>query len=86
MTANAFLNAFVIKSFYMENKMPKLKTKSSVKKRFKVTATGKIVSSQANKQHNMRKRSKRQIREQRGTIVLPDMEQKRIRQFIPYSL
>ena len=32
--------------------MPKLKTKSSVKKRFKTTATGKIKSGQANKRHN----------------------------------
>jgi large subunit ribosomal protein L35 len=66
--------------------MPKMKTKSGVKKRFKVTATGKVKSSQANKRHNMRKRSTRQIREQRGTTVLPDMEAKRIMQFIPYGL
>ncbi len=66
--------------------MPKMKTKSGVKKRFKVTATGKVKSSQANKQHNMRKRSKRQLRNQRGTTVLPDMEAKRVKQFIPYGL
>lgn len=66
--------------------MPKLKTKSSVKKRFKVTGTGKIKSGQANKRHNMRKRSSRQLREQTGTVVLPDMEIKRIKQFIPYGL
>jgi large subunit ribosomal protein L35 len=66
--------------------MPKMKTKSSVKKRFKVTATGKVKSSQANKKHNMRKRSLRQLRNQRGTAVLPDMEAKRIMQFIPYGL
>lgn len=66
--------------------MPKLKTKSSVKKRFKVTATGKVKAAQANKQHNMRKRSRRQIRNQRGTDVLPDMEAKRIKQFMPYSV
>jgi large subunit ribosomal protein L35 len=65
--------------------MPKMKTKSSAKKRFKVTATGKVVSSQANKQHNMRKRSKRQLRNQRGTTVLPDMEATRIMQFLPYG-
>ncbi|MCE2993738.1 MAG: 50S ribosomal protein L35 [Alphaproteobacteria bacterium] len=65
--------------------MPKLKTKSSVKKRFKVTATGKVKSAQANKQHNMRKRSLRQLRNQRGTTVLPDMEATRIKQFMPYD-
>ena len=66
--------------------MPKLKTKSSVKKRFKTTGTGKIKSGQANKRHNMRKRSSRQLREQTGTVVLPDMEIKRIKRFIPYGL
>jgi large subunit ribosomal protein L35 len=48
----------------------KLKVKSSSKKRFKITATGKILAPQANKRHNMRKRSARQIRNQRGTTVL----------------
>lgn len=65
--------------------MPKMKTKSSVKKRFKVTASGKVKSGQANKRHNMRKRSKRQLRNQRGTVVLPPMEIKRILEFMPYA-
>ena len=70
----------------LEMEMPKMKTKSSVKKRFKITATGKVVSAQAGKQHNMRKRSKRQLRDQRGTTVLPEMEAKRIKHFAPYGL
>lgn len=65
--------------------MPKMKTKSSAKKRFKITATGKVIATQANKSHNMRKRSKRQIRNQRGTTVLPEMEATRIMQFMPYN-
>ena len=48
----------------------KLKVKSSVKKRFALTANGFVLSPQANKRHNMRKRSARQIREQRGTTIL----------------
>jgi large subunit ribosomal protein L35 len=48
----------------------KLKVKSASKKRFKFTASGAIVATQANKKHNMRKRSARQIRNQRGTVVL----------------
>ena len=31
--------------------MPKLKTKSGAKKRFKITGTGKVVYAQAGKQH-----------------------------------
>jgi len=65
--------------------MPKLKTNSSAKKRFKVTASGKVMGSQAGKQHNMRKRSKRQIREQRGTAALPHVEAVRVKKFLPYA-
>lgn len=66
--------------------MPKMKTKSSAKKRFKFTASGLVKSGQANKRHNMRKRSKRQIRNQRGTTVLPPMECKRVANFyMPYG-
>ena len=48
----------------------RLKVKSSAKKRFSLTATGLVKAPQANKRHNMRKRSARQIREQRGTTIL----------------
>ena len=50
--------------------MPKMKTKSSAKKRFKVSGTGKVICTQANKQHGMIKRTKKQIRNQRGTAVM----------------
>lgn len=63
----------------------KAKTKSSVKKRFKLTANGDVVAAQANKQHNMRKRSKKQLRRQRGTVVLGAVETRRVKQFMPYG-
>jgi large subunit ribosomal protein L35 len=53
-----------------ESKMPKLKTKSGAKKRFKITATGKVKYQQAGKRHGMIKRTTKQIREHRGTSVL----------------
>ena len=53
----------------MESKMPKLKTKSGAKKRFKVTASGKVKSAVAGKRHGMIKRTKKQIRQLRGTNV-----------------
>jgi len=66
--------------------MPKMKTHSGAKKRFKVTGSGlKIKCAQANKRHGMRKRSNRQIRVQRGTDVLPLCEFKRIIQILPYA-
>ncbi len=39
--------------------MPKLKTKSGAKKRFKVTATGKVMAAQRGKRHGMIKRTKK---------------------------
>jgi large subunit ribosomal protein L35 len=53
-----------------ESQMPKIKTKSGAKKRFKVTATGKVLYQQSGKRHGMIKRTKKQIRQLRGTNVL----------------
>lgn len=50
----------------------KLKVKASAKKRFSLTATGLVKATQANKQHNMRRRSARQIRNQRGMTIIDD--------------
>ena len=50
--------------------MPKLKTKSGAKKRFKITGTGKVVYAQAGKRHGMIKRTNKQIRNLRGTTTL----------------
>jgi large subunit ribosomal protein L35 len=54
----------------MESQMPKLKNKSGAKKRFKVTGTGKVVYAQRGKRHGMIKRTKKQIRQLRGTAIL----------------
>ncbi len=58
--------------------MPKMKTKSSAKKRFKITASGKVKVAAAGKQHGMIKRSNKFIRNARGTMILPDSEGKKI--------
>ncbi|MCX7324649.1 MAG: 50S ribosomal protein L35 [Hyphomicrobiales bacterium] len=50
--------------------MPKLKTHSGSKKRFKITANGSIKYAQAGKRHGMIKRTTKQIRNLRGTNVL----------------
>lgn len=65
--------------------MPKMKTKASAKKRFKVTATGKIKVQAAGKQHGMIKRTKKFIRQARGTMVLCDADAKIVKQFLPYA-
>ncbi|MDG1007625.1 MAG: 50S ribosomal protein L35 [Alphaproteobacteria bacterium] len=63
--------------------MPKMKTKSGAKKRFKLTASGKVRAGQAGKQHGMIKRSNKQIRNQRGTTVLSPQDAKIVRKFLP---
>ncbi len=50
--------------------MPKIKTKSGAKKRFKITGTGKVKAAHAGKRHGMIKRTKKQIRQLRGTDVM----------------
>jgi large subunit ribosomal protein L35 len=52
--------------------MPKLKTKSGAKKRFKVTATGKVMAAQRGKRHGMIKRTKKQIRQLRHPRAVQD--------------
>lgn len=65
--------------------MPKMKTKSSVKKRFKLTATGKVRAGQAGKQHGMIKRTNKQIRDLRGTTILKDCDARIVKKFMPYG-
>ena len=66
--------------------MPKMKTKASVKKRFKVTATGKVKFTQMGKRHGMIKRSNKFIRNARGTEVLSEPAAKIIKKMAPYGL
>ena len=66
--------------------MPKLKTKSSAKKRFKFTSSGKIKMPQSGKRHGMIKRTNSQIRKQRGTTVMSKQDGKIVKSYMPYSL
>tara|TARA_Y100000590_G_scaffold219579_1_gene248659 strand:- start:98 stop:304 length:207 start_codon:yes stop_codon:yes gene_type:complete len=66
--------------------MPKLKTKSSAKKRFKISATGKVVMAQAGKRHGMIKRTNSQIRKQRGTTIMSKQDSKIVKSYMPYNL
>ena len=61
--------------------MPKMKTKSGAKKRFKITASGKVKSAIAGKRHGMIKRTKKQIRQLRGTRVLFKTDGDNIKQY-----
>ena len=64
--------------------MPKIKTKSGAKKRFKVTASGKVLYQQSRKRHGMIKRTNKQIRQLRGTNTMFKTDgDKIIKYFLP---
>ena len=67
--------------------MPKIKTKSGMKKRFSLTASGRIKRAQTGKRHGMIKRTNKQIRNLRGTTLVHKSDEKRIKKhFIPNGL
>lgn len=66
--------------------MPKVKTNSSAKKRFKVSGTGKILHKQAGKRHNLGKKSQSRIRKLRNQAVLSEGHSASVLKFkMPYN-
>lgn len=66
--------------------MPKMKTKSGAKKRFKVTKSGKVKSKQAYMRHMQMNKPKSMKRKARGTSVLSKEDARIVlRNFLPYS-
>ena len=66
--------------------MPKLRTKSSAKKRFRLTASGKVRTFQAGKRHGMIKRTRKFIRNQRGSAILAEADARVVRKnYLPYG-
>jgi large subunit ribosomal protein L35 len=72
--------------FFEECQMPKLKTKSSVKKRFKITATGKVLAGPGKKRHNLMARSQKAKRANRGSQTLTHADGLTVKQWTPYGL
>jgi len=69
----------------LESKMPKQKTKSGAKKRFKFTANGHVKVGQAGKRHGMIKRTRKFIRKARGTMVLDAADERIVKVYMPYN-
>jgi large subunit ribosomal protein L35 len=65
--------------------MPKMKTKSGAKKRFRFTATGKVRMNPARKRHMLRRRSQKMKRQHRGTEILSASDAKIVKRFLPYG-
>jgi large subunit ribosomal protein L35 len=72
---------------HARSKMPKykLKTKSGAKKRFKLTATGKVKCGVAGKRHRLISHNAKYIRQQRGTQTLSDADARMVKSYMPYG-
>ena len=66
--------------------MPKLKTKSGAKKRFKLTATGKVKAGVAGKRHRLMSHTAKYIRQNRGTKVMSAPDARIIKTYLPNGL
>ena len=64
--------------------MPKLKSKSSAKKRFSTTGRGKLRRRDAYHRHNLTKRAKKVKRNQRRAKVMAPADAAIVRRFLPY--
>ena len=62
--------------------MPKMKTHSSSKKRFRLTGTGKVVRRRANRQHYFEHKPSTRTRRLDNEVVLSAPDSKRIKKLL----
>ncbi|HHZ04096.1 50S ribosomal protein L35 [Acetomicrobium hydrogeniformans] len=65
--------------------MPKIKTHSGAKKRFKITVTGKVAYKKVNRGHLLRKKNQKRIRALKQKGYLDEAFARKIKQLMPYS-
>ena len=65
--------------------MPKLRTKSSAKKRFRLTGRGKVRANVGYKSHNLNKRPQKMKRQARGTKLLANADARIVKSYMPYA-
>jgi len=65
--------------------MPKLKSHSASKKRFKITGTGKVKRNKAYKTHILTKKSTKRKRNLRKSTVASDANASIIKKLLPYN-
>ena len=66
--------------------MSKMKTKSSVKKRFRMTATGKVKAGACFKRHQLSCKTSKMKRHNRGMSVLDHQDGLTVKVWAPYGL
>ena len=65
--------------------MPKMKTKKSAAKRFKVRSSGDITRSQAYMRHILTKKTTKRKRHLRGTTSVHHSNKRQVRAMLPYA-
>jgi len=65
--------------------MPKLKTNKGVRKRFKLTKTGKVKRTKAGKSHILTKKSRKRKRSLRKAGIVDKTMEKKVRNLLPYG-
>ena len=65
--------------------MPKIKTHSGAKKRFKLSKTGKVIRAHAYKSHILNKKTSKRKRNLRQTTTADKTNVKQIKKLIPYK-
>ena len=65
--------------------MPKMKSHSGAKKRFKLTANGHVKHKQANKSHLLSHEAHKRKRQLRGTKVVSKANEAQVKRLLPYG-
>ena len=65
--------------------MPKIKTHSGTKKRFKLTKTGKVKRAHAYKSHILNKKTTKRKRNLRKTVVADKTNVAAVKRMVPYK-
>jgi large subunit ribosomal protein L35 len=65
--------------------MPKLKTHKGAAKRFKKTASGKILRGQTKKRHILTSKTKKVKKKLSGTVLVSDADHRKVSRMIPYA-
>ena len=65
--------------------MPKIKTHSGAKKRFKVSKNGKIIRAHANKRHILNKKTTKRKRGLRKNVATDKTNVAQVKKLIPYK-
>lgn len=66
--------------------MPKMKTKSGAKKRFRVTSSGKVKVKQSFMRHMQMNKPKSMKRKAKGSTIMCEADERKVlRNYLPYS-